>query len=125
MKKQNLLHAWLGIFATGAVMAIVTALLTALLGLILGWQLAVQYSNGMFIAGSMVVILGVAAVWGGFTARGSFAITYAQSVSDMSIAERGKLWMLDSLRGYNAVVVSAISGLLLIGLSILIYSLFG
>lgn len=125
MKKQNLLNAWLGMFATGAAVAVITALLVALLGLILGWRTAVQYSNGLFMAGSVVVILGIAAVWGGFTARGNFAVTYAQSVSDMSIAERGKLWMLDALRGYNAVVVSAISGLLLIGLSILVYTLFG
>ena len=72
-----------------------------------------------------VVILGLVAVWGGFTARGDFRITYAQSVSDMSIVERGKLWMLDALRGYNAVVVATICGVLLIGLSILTFNLFG
>src|SRR5574338_711302 len=113
--RDNLLH----VFTTGAALAAAVALLVALFGVLRGWQTAVQFSNGLFVTGSAVIILGLLAVWGGFTARGNFAITYAQSVSDMSIAERGKLWMLDSLRGYNALVVATISGVLLIGLAVL------
>ncbi len=125
MKNQTFLQALLQRLFTGAVIALVVTLLVLAGGFLAGWRTAVQFSNGLFIAGSVVIILGIIAVWGGFTARGSFALTYAQSVSDMSIVERGKLWMLDSLRGYNAVVVATISGLLLIGLSILTFSLFG
>ena len=109
---------------TAAVLAALIGLLVTLVGLVSGWRMAILYSNGMFVTGSAVIIFGLLSVWGGFTARGSFAITYAQSVSDMSILERGKLWMLDSLRGYNVVVVTTLCGVLLIGLSMLIYNLF-
>ena len=109
---------------TAAVLAVIISLLVSLFGLVSGWRTSILFSNGMFVTGSAVIIFGLLSVWGGFTARGSFAITYAQSVSDMSILERGKLWMLDSLRGYNVVVVTTVCGVLLIGLSILIYQVF-
>jgi hypothetical protein len=79
----------------------------------------------MFAMGSAVIIFGLLAVWGGFTSRGNFAINYSQSVSDMSLLERGKLWMVDSLRGYQTVAVMTVCGVLMIGLSVLIYEVFG
>ncbi|HEY6072678.1 MAG TPA: hypothetical protein VIV15_04600 [Anaerolineales bacterium] len=125
MKTQSVFSGLLRMLVTGTALALVLGALVALFGLISGWRNAIEFSNGMFVMGSAVVIFGLLSVWGGFTARGSFAITYAQSVSDMSILERGKLWMLDSLRGYNVVVVGTVCGLLLIGVSILVYQLFG
>lgn len=125
MKTQTFLQSLLQKLFTGALISLAVSLLVTLGGWLAGWRTAIQFSNGFFIAGSVVVIFGIIAVWGGFTARGSFALTYAQSVSDMTIVERGKLWMLDSLRGYNAVVVATICGIFLIGLSILTFNLFG
>lgn len=125
MKTQTFFQSLWRMLVTGAVIAAAVGLLVALIGLVSGWRSGLQFSNGLFIAGSVVVILGLVAVWGGFTARGDFRITYAQSVSDMSIVERARLWALDSLRGYNAVVVATICGVLLIGLSILTFNLFG
>jgi hypothetical protein len=108
----------------GLGLAVVVSVLIALFGLVAGWRAPVMYSNGMFVVGSAVIIFGLLAVWGGFTSRGSFALTYAQSVSDMSLSERTKLWMLDALRGYNVVATCTICGVLMIGFSILIYELF-
>ena len=110
---------------TGVTFALVVSILVALFGFVSGWRRPVQYSNGLFVVGAAVIIFGLLAVWGGFTSRGNFAMTYAQSVSDMSLAERSKLWMVDALRGYNVVTTCAVCGALLIGLSILVYQVFG
>jgi hypothetical protein len=69
--------------------------------------------------------LGGLTVVGGFTSRGNFAITYSQSASEASGAERTKQMMMEILRGYNALVFTVIAGITLIGLAILIYNLFG
>jgi hypothetical protein len=120
MKTNNTLQTIIRTLQAGAALAAVLAPLVALFGLVMGWRTATEYSNGMFVMGSAVIIFGLLAVWGGFTSRGSFAITYAQSVSDMSMLERGKLWMIDSLRGYQTVGVMAVCGLLLIAISVFI-----
>jgi hypothetical protein len=109
---------------TGLALALVISLLVALFGAVSGWRTATQFSNAVFVVGSAVIIFGLLAVWGGFTSRGDFAMTYAQSVSDMSLSERVKLWVFDSLRGYHVVLVASICGALMIGLSVLIYELF-
>jgi hypothetical protein len=92
-----------------------------LYGWLRGWQTATQFSNGMFVSGAAVIILGVLTIVGGFTSRGNFAIMYSQSAGDAS----AKQMMVELLRGYNALIFSAITGITLVGLSILIYSLFG
>ncbi len=120
-----LLRSLLQKSALSAGLALLVSLLLALIGFLSGWRSALQFSNGFFVTGAVVIILGLLAVWGGFTARGDFAITYAQSVSDMSQAERVRLWMLDSLRGYGALFVATLCGALLILLSILVHRLLG
>lgn len=112
-------------FGGGLLIALLIATGVALYGWLRGWQTATEYSNGMFISGSIVIILGVLAVAGGFTSRGNFGITYSQSAGDASIPDRTRQMIVDLLRGYNALAVSAVSGSALIGLSILIYNIFG
>jgi hypothetical protein len=125
MNLKPALQTTLRVLQAGGLLAVIISPLVAIFGLIAGWRSATQYSNGMFAMGSAVIIFGLLAVWGGFTSRGSFAINYSQSVSDMSLLERGKLWMVDSLRGYQAVAVMTVCGVLMIGLSVLIYEIFG
>ncbi len=115
----------LRMFGGGLLIALLIATGVALYGWLRGWQTATEYSNGMFISGSIVIILGVLAVAGGFTSRGNFGITYSQSAGDASIPDRTRQMIVDLLRGYNALAVSAVSGSALIGLSILIYNIFG
>ena len=96
-----------------------------LYGWLRGWRTATQFSNGFFVSSAAVIILGVLTIVGGFTSRGNFAITYSQSAGDASGPERTKQMMVELLRGYNALIFSAITGITLVGLSILIYNLFG
>jgi hypothetical protein len=98
--------------------------LTALTGWITGWQTAVQFSNGLFVAGSAVGLLGLLAVLGTYRARANFGIQYSQSTSDMNLSERTKLWVKDINQGYNALIVGVVSGALLIGLAILVDKIF-
>jgi len=111
--------------AAGLASGLVIGLLVALFGWISGWKTATQFSNGLFVTGAAVIIFGMLSVWGGFTSRGNFAITYAQTASEMSLSERAKLLYTDVLRGYNVVITATIIGAALIGLAILTYNLFG
>jgi len=109
----------------GFLTAVLAGAGVALIGLLLRWQTAVQFSNGLFVAGAAVIIFGALAVVGGFTSRGSFALSYSQSVSAASGPERTKQMIVEILRGYNALTFCVITGVILIGLSILIYTVFG
>jgi len=122
---ENSSNFVLRMLTTGILAALGIGAVVALYGWLRGWQTAVQFSNGMFVAGAAVIILGGLAVVGGFTSRGNFAITYSQSVSAASGPERTKQMLVEILRGYNVLVFSVIAGITLIGLSILIYNLFG
>lgn len=96
-----------------------------LLGWLLGWHTALQFSNGLFVAGSVVIIVGLAGFFGGVGARVDFKLMYAQSVGDRSLAERSRFWLADALRGYNIVATSTLTGVLLIAFSILVDQIFG
>jgi hypothetical protein len=115
----------LWMLSVGLLTALCISAGVGLYGWLRGWQTAVEFSNGMFIAGAGVILLGGLAIAGGFTSRGNFAIPYSRSASEASGPERTKQMMVEILRGYNALVFSSIAGVTLIGLSILIYTLFG
>ncbi|MFZ5880310.1 MAG: hypothetical protein ACOY0R_13140 [Chloroflexota bacterium] len=100
-------------------------LLVAGIGWVSGWRTSTEFSNGFFLAGSAVIIFGLLALWGGFTSRGDFALTYTQTASDMPLGERAKWMATEVLRGYNVVVTTALIGLVMIGMSILTYKIFG
>lgn len=103
---------------------VVVGSVVALIGWISGWQTSTQFSNGFFISGSAVGLLGLLTVLGGYRARSSFGIQYSQSTSDMNLSERTKMWINDLNQGYNALIVCIASGALLIGLAILVDKLF-
>lgn len=96
------------------------ALIESGIGLIAGWKTGAQYSNAFFISGSILATIGLLSVLGNYRARSNFGIQYSQSSGDMALAERTKLWLADVTQGYNALIVLALSGALLIGLSVLV-----
>jgi hypothetical protein len=123
MKTQTTLSGLLRMLVTGVVLVALFGLLVKLFGIVGGWRSTLQFSNGMFLMGLAVILLGLLFVWGGFTVRGSFFNIYSETVGELSLVERSRLWMLDSLRGYNVLVVAIICGALLIGLSVIIYTI--
>ena len=69
---------------------VLISLAVLILGFFLGWDQPVQYSNGFFIAGAIVVVLGFYSVAGGFAQRANFGMTYAESASQANIAARNQ-----------------------------------
>ena len=122
---KSALQSSVKFLTAGLASGLVVGILVALFGWVSGWKTAIQFSNGMFATGAAIIIFGILTVWGGFTSRGNFAQTYAQTASEMSLPERAKLMYVDVLRGYNVVITTAIIGVVLIGLSILTFNLFG
>ena len=122
--KAALLHI-LRIIAAGLAAGSAFGLVVGLFGWVSGWRSALEFSNGLFVAGSAIIIFGMLSAWGGFTSRGNFALTYTQTASDMSLAERAKWTAIEVMRGYNVVGTATVMGLALIALSVLAYTLFG
>ena len=102
----------------------VISVLLVLLGLLLSWRSAVQFSNGFFWAGAILVVFGVLSVFGGYTSRSNFGVVYSQSAGDANLLERTKQWISDTEQSYSIYVLLLVSGLTLMGLSVLIDQVF-
>jgi len=112
---------WVRLPLTALGISLFAVLIVTIIGLIYGWE-TVDYSNGMFIGGAVAISVAILSSFGGWGNRADFKQMYSQSAGQMSLAERSRLWVQDMARGYNAVLLMSIVGLLLIGLSILIGS---
>jgi hypothetical protein len=103
---------------TALCLCLVIALITSGIGALLGWKTSTQFSDGLFIAGSLSIVLGIFTIIGGTNMRADFGLLYGQSAGDASIAERTRRWVADMIQGYNAMILLFLTGVLLIGLSI-------
>jgi hypothetical protein len=106
----------------GVILAItlVVSLIVLIVGLVYDWDQPVQFSNGFFIAGAIVILLGTLSVAGGFQQRGNFQMTYAESAGQASIPERAQRMMGDINQRYGMLVLMIGAGALLIGISVAI-----
>lgn len=102
----------------------VIGILLGLAGLLLSWKTTVQFSNGFFWAGALLVIFGVLTIFGGYSMRSNFGVVYSQSAGDANILERTKQWIADTEQSYSFYVLLLISGAILILLSLLIDVIF-
>ena len=105
-------------------LTLLISLIVAGIGLALQWNTPVQFSNGFFIAGAIVVVLGTFSIAGGFQQRANFPLIYAETASQASISERGKRMMSDINQRYGAMILMIGTGLLLIAISVTIPQLF-
>jgi hypothetical protein len=110
---------WVRLPLTALGISVFAALIVLAIGLVNGWD-RIDYSNGMFIGGAVAIVVAILSSFGGWGNRADFKQMYSQSAGDMSLAERSRLWVQDMTRGYNAVLLMSIVGVLLVGLSILI-----
>jgi hypothetical protein len=97
---------------------ILIALAVLLLGYLLSWDQPVQYSNGFFVAGAILIVLGFYSVAGGFAQRANFGMTYAESAGQADLAERNQRTAADITQRYAAMIFLGITGLLLILIAI-------
>ena len=103
---------------------LVVSLLVVTFGLVKGWDQPVQFSNGFFIAGAIVILLGTLSVAGGFQQRGNFQMIYAETAGQASISERAQRMVGEINQRYGVLVLMIVSGVLLIGISIVIGTFF-
>lgn len=104
-------------------LTLVVSLVLLVIGAIFRWAAPVQFSNGFFIAGAILIVLGVFSVTGGFQQRASFPMTYAESAGQAPRAERTQRMMSDIHQRYGSMVLLVGSGVLLVGIAILIHQL--
>lgn len=93
---------------------ILIAIVILVLGYLLKWA-AVQYSNGFFVAGAILIVMGVLSVASGFFQRADFHLVYAETAGDANLAERGQRMAEDITQRYgNMIFLLATGGLLIL-----------
>jgi len=108
----------LRILISAILLSLISGIVVSIIGLMLGWKTPTQFSNGLFLAGAIMMSIGLISFQG-----------YSQRTTDwppvhLDPAERANLWAADTLHGKNLVIFFGTSGLLLFGLSFLVLRLF-
>ncbi len=99
-------------------LSLISGVIITIIGLILGWKTSAQFSNGFFLGGAIMIVFGFVSFQG-----------YRQRVTNwppvqLNPDEHSNLWAADTFRGKNLMITFGISGLLLIGVSLLVLRLF-
>jgi hypothetical protein len=105
-------------------LACLVSLILLIVGLFFQWDKPVQFSNGFFAAGALLIVLGTLSVTGGFQQRADFSIVYTESAGSGSLSERAQRMMADINQRYGAMILLIGTGLLLIVISIGIHQVF-
>lgn len=105
-------------------LTLLVALLEGVIGWLVGWRLPNQFSDGYFISGFVLVMLGLLSTLKNVNRRSKNDLRFPQSFLSTRSAGRSTRWLTDFEKGYNALVVFSASGALMMGLSILVYKLF-
>jgi hypothetical protein len=117
--KKTALHILIG----SILFSLLSGMVVSIIGLVLGWKTLLQFSNGFFTAGSLMLAIGFLSGVGMRNQIGNS--TQASSQPEVNSEEHGfRLWVRDILRGNNILVFLGISGLLLFGLAGLVEKLF-
>jgi hypothetical protein len=107
-------HHFLRLAGKIAGTTLLIAFAVLLLGYFLSWSQPVQYSNGFFTAGAILVVLGFYSVAGGFAQRANFGMTYAESAGQANLAERNQRTAAEITQRYGSMIFLGTTGLLLI-----------
>jgi uncharacterized membrane protein len=118
MEKQSV--QFLRLFGKVLAATAIIALIILLLGYFLQWNEPVRYSNAFFLAGAIVIVLGVLSITGGFAQRANFQMTYAESAGNANIAERNQRTAADITQRYGSMILLMITGILLIVIAVVI-----
>lgn len=96
------------------------ALIVLLMGYFMQWEKPVQYSNGFFWAGAILIVIGILSVAGGFVQRANFNMVYAESAGQANLAERAQRTVTEVTQRYGTLTMLVASGILLIAISVAI-----
>ena len=112
---------WVRIPVTAIIVTLLTALVVSLYGWLRNWN-TTQFSNGMFYAGVVAILI---AIIFSFNRRSTLPDYYrppSASEKNEPQGESVRRWVEDMRRGYNAFLLMSLVGALLIGLSVWIAS---
>ena len=99
---------------------LLVSLIVLIVGLTLHWNTPVQFSNGFFIAGGIVIVLGIVSGMGGLEQRGDAALLYGETAGHASITERTQQMLTDSKQRYGMLILAITVGALLIVIAVII-----
>ena len=115
------LSLWVRIPVTALAVAVITALVVSLFGWLRNWSIT-QFSNGMFYAGALALLI---AIIFSFNRKSTLPDYYKPPSPSEKKEPQGdsiRRWVEDMRRGYNAFLLMTLVGALLIGLSVWIAS---
>ncbi len=95
---------------------LIASIIVLISGLILKWETPAQFSDGFFIAGGILIVIGLTNLMGAHKLEGTAGFPYAR-VDQFDRDEGFKLWTADLARGYNLFAFLGASGVLLFGLT--------
>ena len=107
----------LRILISAYLFSLLSGIAVLVIGVMRGWKTFIQFSDGFFWAGAIIISIGFINILGMFSQRTVSGLPNSQSAVHLDVAERFKIWNADILRGYNLLAFLFISGLLLFGLS--------
>ena len=103
----------LRILISASLLSLIAGIVVTIIGLMLGWNTSRQFSDGLFWAGALLILIGFIS-YQGYSQRASEGPT-----ASLNSADHSNLWAADTYRGKNLMAFLGISGLLLFGLSFL------
>ena len=118
MKRFSL---WIRIPTTAVAVSALTALVVSLYGWLRNWS-ATQFSNGMFYAGVLAILIAVIFSFNRKSTLPDYYKPPSESEKREDQFESIRRWVEDMRRGYNAFLLMSLVGALLIGLSVWIAS---
>ena len=118
MQKYSL---WIRIPVTALAVSVITALVVSLFGWLRNWSIT-QFSNGMFYAGALALLIAIVFSFNRKSTLPDYYKPKKPSGSNESLDDGIRLWVNDMNRGYNAFLLMTLVGALLIALSVWIAS---
>ncbi len=106
----------LRILINASLLSLIAGIVVTIAGLLLGWKTSTQFSDGFFLAGGILCVIGFLNFYGMINQDSGAGRQYSP-VNNLDEAEGFRLWKEDSLRGYNLLALLGTSGLLLFGIS--------
>jgi len=123
-EEESMKKSFLRLLVTTLLLAIIIGALVSIVGWLLRWHTTTQFSNALFWPGAILIVFGILSVMGGYSMRSNFGMLYSQSASDMNLRERTQRLAADMTQGYSTFIFLCLTGVFLIGLAVLIGSIF-
>lgn len=115
------LSLWIRIPVTALAVSALAALVVYLFGLLQNWD-TTQFSNGMFYAGMVAILIAIIFSFNRKSTLPDYYKPKGPSGKNEPDVDGIRLWVNDMNRGYNAFLLLSLVGALLIGLSVWIAS---